>query len=171
MNITNQPYVSNRTSFKAIQPEIMEKFGEFPTKCRISIAKNYNVLQNSEFVDLILNKNGKLALKTKQCLNDLIGCMGCLPAGTEIKLSAGTDAVQEGNGIRCKDVQIGENNFITLLMNFANPNFASDALKDFKFHGGDTYSDKLPQLGALIDAACRISKPFTEIREIISQTF
>ena len=170
MNIHNQqPTVTN---FKGIQQEIMSDFGKHGRKYRESIANNFNTLLNSDVVDLAYDNSGKnIILRTKKLLKNITTCGEDLPAGTEIKLNAATNSKIDGSQLIVKDLDITQDLLSNeLAIELGTPENAKKALQPLNFSAGDTYADKLPYLGAMIDASHRIAEPLKQIRTIMADT-
>ena len=171
MNINNQAPVT--TNFKGIQNDIMKSFGKLDRKYRESIARHYNTLDKSDVVDLIYNDNKNIVLKTKKTVENIIDGIENLPAGTEIELSGATGSKVDGSKLICSDTIIKNPNIpkdADLVIELGSNEAANEALKNFKFDIGDTYADKLPTLGSLIDASYRISEPLEKIKKIMAET-
>ncbi len=171
MNINNQAPVT--TNFKGIQNDIMKTFGKLDRKFRESLARNYNTLDNSDVVDLIYNDNKNIVLKTKKNLEKIIDGIENLPASTEIELTGLTRSKVDGSKLICSGTRI-KNPAIPkdadLVIELGSNEIANEALKNFKFDIGGTYTDKLPTLGSLIDASYRISEPLEKIKKIMAET-
>ena len=169
MNINNQQPAM--TNFKGIQQEIVQDFGKHSRKYRESIARTFNTLQNSDVVDLAYNKNGNIVLRTKEILKKITTCNEDLPIGTEIKLNGATNTHVDGSKLIVKDVDTTSDLISEeLSIELGTPQYAKKALETLDFHSGETYADKLPYLGAIIDASHRMTEPLERMRNIMAET-
>lgn len=166
MNITNQTYVPNAMAFKAVQPEIMQNLGKYTRAFRENLGKSYNVLQNSEILDLALNKNGEVVLKTKKDLHNVIKTSKPVLKDTELY----QETVCKGDKdsilhCTCHSISDGFESSLNLNLDFGSSENAQKALSAY---GEKTclYSF-LPLFGALLDTAYRLSKPVKEMEKIM----
>ena len=167
MTITNQTYVQNVTSFRAIQPEIIQNLGKYPRIFRENLGKSYKVLENSEILDLVLNQDDEVVLKAKKDLHDIILTSRAVPKGTELKEE--TVEKIDDSILRCRCYSSDSSAPVDFGLDFGSSENAKSA---FTAYGKKTcVKSFLPMFGALIDAAYRLNKPIREMKQIMRESF
>ena len=168
MYINNQS--TTQTQFKGIDKKIIQNLGSYGREVRESIARNYNILEKSDVVDLTCDANNSLVLRTKKTLKNILKRNEDLPEGSTIKITCTTQPEIDGANIKCPNMWINESTTNDLILQFGLPELAQNSFKTIAIKTGDTYEDKLPQIGSLIDATYKITEPLNAIKRIITET-
>ena len=167
-------YINNQSTtqpqFKGIDKKIIQNLGSYSRGVRESIARNYNTLEKSDIIDLTCDTNNSLVLKTKKHIKNILKGNQDLPEGSTIKITGTTRPSIDGATVTCPNMYINEKETNDLILRFGLPELAQDSFKTIALKSGDTYEDKLPQIGSLIDATYKITEPINAIKRIMSET-